>query len=449
MIRADDKGRRAALQVLGLAAIAGWGSTTIGCKGGSGGGKAGASANAKGGGKGGGKGGKGGGGGLKYAVEAYPVEKRKMQYSVVVPGTLEPFEHVQVTARVSGAVDRVAFSDGQKVKKGDVLVVIDSARYQSTVNSASASLQKAIATQKDADAQLARRRTATDKHPGLIPGEEIATYETKTLTARADTALAQEALNAASLNLRDSEVRAPMDGVVQTRTVETGQYVQAGYLMATLLQSKPMLLKFDVQPLDAPRLSVGMRTTFTMRETERVFNAHITLIAGAAEADTHMIPVTAEVEDSEHEFWLRPGAFCEVTLVFGGVRNAIVIPRDAVRATERGYVVYTVDQGVAHERVVTLGANSKDGWVEVREGLDEGDKLVIRGMEPLIEGTQVDQQEVPVPTSSAFLPKGGEPPAPPSTSAAPVSPPGGAASGAASGSAAPSTGAGGSGRKAP
>jgi len=420
VIRDDSTGRRVALQVLGLAAIAGWGSTSIGCKGGSGGGKPGASGSARAGGRGG-KGGKGGGGPIKYAVEVYPVEKRKMQYSVVVPGTLEPFEHVQVTARVSGAVDRVAFSDGQKVKKGDVLVVIDSARYQSTVNSASASLQKAIATQKDADAQLARRKSAIDTHPGLIPGEEIATYETKTLTARADTALAQEALNAAALNLRDSEVRAPMDGVVQTRTVETGQYVQAGYLMATLLQSKPMLLKFNVQPLDAPRLAVGMKVTFTMRETERVFAAKITLVAGAAELDTHMIPVTAEVEDSEHEFWLRPGAFCEVTLVFGGVRDAIVIPRDAVRATERGYVVYVAEEGVAHEHIVTLGANSKDGWVEVRDGLTEGDKLVIRGMEPLIEGTQVDQQDVPVPTSSAFLPKGDEPPPAPDTSATPAS----------------------------
>ncbi|MFO0611820.1 MAG: efflux RND transporter periplasmic adaptor subunit [Polyangiaceae bacterium] len=423
--------RRAALRLLG-AVTAAIGVGAAGCKS-SGGPRPGASGSARAGGRGGGKGGRGGGGGLKYAVEVYPVEKRRMQYSVVVPGTLEPFEHVQVTARVSGAVDRVAFADGQKVKKGDVLVVIDSARYKSAVNSAQASLQKAVANQKDAEAQLARRKSATDAHPGLIPGEEIATYETKTLTTRADTALAQEALNAATLNLRDSEVRAPMDGVVQTRTVETGQYVQAGYLMATLLQSKPMLLKFDVQPLDAPRLSVGMAATFTMRETDRVFTAKITLIAGAAEVDTHMIPVTAEVDPTEHEFWLRPGSFCEVTLTFGGVREAIVIPRDAVRATERGYVVYTADAGVAHEHVVTLGANSKDGWVEVREGLNEGDKLVIRGMEPLIEGTAIDQQDVPAPTSSAFLPKGDPPPqrsAPPdepttSPSASPASSSGG------------------------
>lgn len=351
-------------------------------------------------------GGKGGGAGLKYPVEVYPVEAHRVAYTVSSPGTIAAFERVQVTARVSGAVDKIAFSEGQEVKKGDVLVVIDSARYQSAVNSAKALLEKAKASEKDAAAMISRRQNASTEHPGLIPGEELATYETKDAMAKADTSVAEEAVRAAELNLRDSAVRAPMDGIVQTRTVETGQYVAAGYLMATLLRAEPMLLRFDVSPLDAPRVKPGMIADFKLRETQRMFHAKVTLVAGSADDDSHMVGVTAEVENEEHKYWLRPGSFADVTLDCGGTRDAIVIPRDAVRPTERGFVAYVVDGGKAEERVLSLGANTKDGWVEVRDGLKVGEKLVTRGAEPLSNGTLVETQEVAPPVSSAIVAPG-------------------------------------------
>ena len=241
----------------------------------------------EGGGKRGGRGG-GGEGGVAFAVDLLQVEKKKVDYVVTAPGTIEAFERVQVTARVAGAVDRVAFREGQEVKKGDVLVTIDGERFRLAVNSANAQLEKAQAAQKDVEAQVARREGASEKNPGLIPGEELETYRTKVLTAKADTAVAAEALKVAELNLRDSAVRAPIEGTIQTRTVETGQYVQTGYVMATLLKSDPMLLRFQVEPPEAPRLKPGMSVGFTMRETQRAFTAKVSLVAGAADVgDAH------------------------------------------------------------------------------------------------------------------------------------------------------------------
>src|SRR4029077_20085844 len=131
-------------------------------------------------------------------------------------------------------------------------------------------------------------------------GEELETYRTKVLTAKADTAVAQEAFKTADLNLRDSAVRAPIAGTIQTRTIETGQYVQTGYVMATLLKNDPMLLRFQVEPQEAPRLKPGMAVGFTLRETQRAFSAKVTLVAGAADIATHMVGVTAQVEPSEN-----------------------------------------------------------------------------------------------------------------------------------------------------
>lgn len=327
---------------------------------------------------------------LTYAVDAMPVEAKPVTFVISAPGRIEAFERVQVTARVAGAVDRVAFAEGQSVKRGQVLVLIDSDRYLAAVNSANAALDKAVASQNDALAQVNRRQGASSQHPGLIPGEEIATYQTKSLTAKADTQVAIEALKSAQLNLRDSSVRAPIDGIIQTRTVETGQYVQPGYLMATLLRSDPMLLRFEVEAADALRIKPGMTAKFTMRETQNTFSSQITLVAGAADDTSHMVPITAELTDKEHKYWLRPGSFCDVTVdVDKDQRLSPTIPRVAARATDHGYVAYVIDGDVAHEHILTLGMNTKDGWVEVRSGLKPGDLLVVRGAEALSDGAKV------------------------------------------------------------
>jgi RND family efflux transporter MFP subunit len=370
-------------------------------------------ASARGGGRGGGRGGRGAlGAGVAYPVEVLPVEAKTLQYAVNAPGTLDAFERVQVTARVSGAVDKVYFTEGQQVKKGDVLVSIDGERYRVLVDSARASMEKAQASQKDVDAMIARREGATEKNPGLIPGEELETYRTRGLTARADVEVARASLRSAQLNLRDARVRAPMDGIIQTRTVETGQFVQAGYVMATLLRNDPMLLRFQVTPLEAARLKPGMLAEFRLRETLRVYTARISLVAGAADEQSHMVAVTAEVQDEEHKFFLRPGSFCDITVNFEANRQAISIPRAAVRPTDHGFTVYVVEGDTARERVLQLGMNTRDGWVEIRDGLKPGDRIVTRGAEPLSEGAKVRVQDATPQGSSSAAPAGSVPASP-------------------------------------
>lgn len=353
-----------------------------------------------------GPGGRGGEGGIAFAVDLLPVERRKLDYVVTAPGTVEAFEHVQITARVAGAVDRVSFREGQEVKAGDVLATIDGERFRLAVNSANAQLMKAQAAQKDVEAQVARREGASESNPGLIPGEELETYRTKVLTAKADTAVANEAVKVADLNLRDSAVRAPIGGTIQTRTVETGQYVQTGYVMATLLKIDPMLLRFQVEPQEAPRLKNGMPVGFTMRETQRSFTAKISLVAGAADLTTHMVGVTAQVDGTDkNAYWLRPGSFCDVSLDVGAQRDAAVIPRTATRATDHGYVVYIADGDVAKEVPVTLGMNTKDGWVEIRSGLSGGESLVVRGAEALTTGARLRATRITSMDASAPRPE--------------------------------------------
>ena len=246
---------------------------------------------------------------MAYPVTVAPLALRQVKYNVTAPGSLDAFQQVQITARVAGAVDKVGFVEGQTVKQGDLLVSIEPDRYQVAVDQAKSAVDKAVASEKAAEAELARRQQAVADHPGLVAGEEVETYATNVATTKADVAAAQENVRVAALNLRDSYVRAPFGGVIQSRTVQTGQYLAPGNILGTLLQRDPLLLRFGVSESDAPRLSAGMTANIKMRESTNTYVAKLILVAEAADPTTRLVPITGQVDDTVHKYWLRPGAF--------------------------------------------------------------------------------------------------------------------------------------------
>ena len=329
---------------------------------------------------------------MKFPVEAQAVEIANVQYSVEAVGSVEAFEQVAVTARVMGAVDRVNFTEGSRVAAGQQLVEIDAERYRLAVTSAEASLTQAEASLAEARAGLTRRESASERNPGLIRGEEIDTWRTRVSTAEASRQLAKASLEQAKLNLRDAFVSAPVGGTIQTRTVQTGQYVQPGSVLATLVRRDPLLLRFEVTEQEAPSLTLGMVVRFTVTESNRDYRSKITHIAAAANASSRMVPVTAEIDDEKKDE-LRPGAFARVSAPVSSVRKSPVVPQTAIRPSERGFLAFVVEAGKARERILTLGLRTLDGKVEVKDGIKEGDKLIVRGNEALRDGVEVEAKE--------------------------------------------------------
>jgi membrane fusion protein, multidrug efflux system len=348
---------------------------------------------------------------LQYPVQVAPVVARQVQYNVIAPGSIDAFQQVQITSRVAGAVDKVAFVEGQTVKQGDNLVLIEVERFDVAVDQAKAALAKAQAAHGAAQAELARRQGAVAAHPGLVAGEEIEQYATSVASTQADADAALQQVRVAQLNLRDATVRAPFAGVIQSRTVQTGQYLQPGTVLATLLQRDPLLLRFPITEADAPRVKTGMTANVTLRESARTYVAKIILVSDAADPTTRLVQVTATIDDKEHKYWLRPGAFCDVNVPIGDARQGIVVPSLSVQPTDKGNVVYTVDAGnIAHVRKVALGMHTPEGGVEITQGLSAGDVLVVRGFEPLSEGAPVqisDRTTLDAPLGDAGTPPAG------------------------------------------
>ena len=336
-------------------------------------------------------------------VEVAPLESKQMQYTVEATGSIDAFQSVQITARVAGAVDKVAFKEGQDVKVGDVLATIESDRYAIAVSQARAAVAKAAATQKANEGALNRRLEAEKASQGLVPGEEIEQKRAAVDTAKADVSAANEQLHVAELNLRDSQVKAPIAGTVQTRTVQQGQYLAPGAVLATILQEYPLLVRFQVSASDAPRLSAVMeagqkavpptpvKANITMAESKNVFTATLQLVSGAADPTTRLVNVVAQLDPTDKQFWLRPGAFCQVSVPVDKAREGIVVPSLAVQPGEKGNTVYIVDdKNIAHQTVVELGMHTADGGVELTRGVKAGNLLVTAGAEPLTDGAPVN-----------------------------------------------------------
>ena len=321
-------------------------------------------------------------------IQAAPVEARNVEYILNAIGTVEAFEIVQVTARVAGVVEQVRFTEGDFVKMDQTLVEIEPDRYRLTVDAARATLEKTNASKAEMEGSLNRRETMVTTNPGLIPGEELETWRTRVQSATAEQIQAQTTLNLANLNLRDAFVRPLVSGVVQTRTVRTGQYVQPGTVLATLIRRDPMLLRFQIPELDAARLRPGMTATFTTGEADRRYTSTITSVGESANSDSRMIIVTATIRDPQRTN-LRPGTFAQVTIPVEEITGAPVIPQISVRASERGFLAFVIVDSLAQERVVDLGMRTDDGLVEVRKGLVPGEMLVVRGGEALRNGSQV------------------------------------------------------------
>ncbi len=325
---------------------------------------------------------------LQFPVEVEVVQSRLTEFSIQAVGSVEAFEIVPVTARVSGVVEQVLFTEGDRVREHQALLKIEPERFALNVKSAEAQFEKSKAAAAEALAGLARRADIDKKNPGWVSPEELQDWETRVRTLQADSAAALATLELSRLNLRDAGVPAPVTGMLQSRTVRTGQYVQAGTVVATIVRRDPLLLRLEAPEKTARNIRSGQLVRFHVGDRNRMYEAKVIAVTESADPLTRMITITAQVTDSDREE-LRPGAFAEATIELGESAELPVIPQTAIRPSERGFLAYVIQDTVARERVLELGMRTADGMVEVRNGLTEGEKVVIRGAEALRDGAPV------------------------------------------------------------
>jgi membrane fusion protein, multidrug efflux system len=325
-------------------------------------------------------------GGRGLAVRTAPVVARDVVYRVQALGSLEPEELLQITAEVSGAVKEVLFNAGDDVTAETVLVRIDPDRYRLEADRAAAAHRRAVADWKRAESDLARREALAREK--LVAEEELIRARQEAERLAADAASAKAASDIALQNLERSAVRAPRRGKINTRTVDPGQFVQTGNLLATLVDLHRLRLRFKVSESESLKATGGQTVTFRVAALgSTVFTARVYHVGGTADPATRQVEILAWVDNPGV---LKPGFFAEVTLSTGSQKGAIVVAESAVQASERGFIVYAVEAGRAKARPVKIGLRTGDGSVEILSGLAPGETIVTEGSDRLAEGMAVE-----------------------------------------------------------
>lgn len=323
---------------------------------------------------------------------AEPIAKRVTQWDEY-SGRFEAVASVEVRARVSGFIDRLDFRDGQLVKAGDLLFVIDKRPFEIAVESAAAEVARTKAQVELAEAQLDRGASLIKSK--TITDQEFDTRKANLSIARAQQKAAESGLKTAQLNLEWTDVKAPISGRISDRKVDAGNLISGGQtgatLLATIVTLDPIHFVFDISEADHLRyarlvLSGALTSSrdganpVRIRlsdETDWTRTGKIDFVDNTMTARSGTIRARALVENKNQ--LLTPGVFGRLQL-FGGEYDALLIPDSAVISDQARKIVFTVDKdNVVQARPVTLG-QIVDGLRVIRSGLEPTDRVVLDGL---------------------------------------------------------------------
>ena len=336
---------------------------------------------------------------------ARPLEKKITEWDEYT-GRFTAVETVEIRARVSGFIDSMSFKDGQIVKQGDLLFVIDPRPYRLAVEQAKADLERAQAKLDIATLDVTRATPLIQNQ--TLTGREFDTRKSTQRDAAGQVGSAQANLKQAELNLEWTEVRAPIAGRISDRRVDVGNLITGGQSGATLLtvivSQDPIHFVFDGSEADFIHYlrlaAAGVRPSsrdvqnpVSVRladETEYKHVGRMDFVDNAVNPKTGTIRGRAIFDNKDG--LLTPGFFGRLRL-FGGERDAILIPDTAIASDQSRKIVFTVaDDGLVGTKLVELGP-IVDGLRIIRSGLAATDRIVIDGLPRARPGQKVKPEE--------------------------------------------------------
>lgn len=299
-----------------------------------------------------------------FQVTAEPVREIRVASRIEALGTLYANETAVLAANLTETISRIDFTDGQRVKAGDILVAL-------TNREQLAQLDEARTSVADAERQLERARQ-------LIAANHVSRQELDDRTREYN--IAQARLRAVEARLADRLIRAPFDSVVGLRQVSVGTLLTPGMPVATLHDDSVMKLDFSVPELRLADLQPGQRVIASSRAfVDELFEGEIAVLDNEVDPVTRSIRVRALIPNANG--LLRPGMLMRV-LVEGEQRQALVIPEGALLPLGKQQFVMVVTERdgetVAGRLEVKIGERSA-GMVEVLEGLSKDQQVITHG----------------------------------------------------------------------
>ncbi|MBM3518232.1 MAG: efflux RND transporter periplasmic adaptor subunit [Alphaproteobacteria bacterium] len=311
-------------------------------------------------------------GGFAVPVEVAVASSGEVVSTVSALGTARANEAVSITAEVTAVVRRIAFVDGGRVAKGDVLFELDAGEINAEI--------------QETRAERDNARQLLDRAQRLFESGNTPQSRLDELTAQVRVSEAR--VQARELMLEDYVVRAPFDGTVGLRQVSVGALVTPGLEITTLDDTTRMKADFRVPETALAALRPGLHLEARSAAFPgRVFEGTVATIDTRVDPDTRSIVVRTIIPNSDG--LIRPGMFLTAALTVARRTDAILIPEQAVVTSGEGHFVFAVIDGAAVRTDVTLGEHTAAGMVEVVEGLAPGIPVIIAGVQKVSDGAPV------------------------------------------------------------
>lgn len=298
------------------------------------------------------------------------VKPQTFNNNLSLSGSIEANEQVEIRSEVSGIVESINFQEGSTVTQGQLLFKVNDIELRAQLQQAKT--KEILASENERRAKLLLQKEA-------ISQEE---YD----IARSDYKSAQAQSQLTSAQIGKTAVRAPFSGKIGLRSISKGTYITPSILVAKLVNIGKLKITFSIPEKYATQVKENTNLTFTVAGSDKKYNARVYAIEPEVAVATRTLQIRALAENKDGQ--LLPGTFANVELPLDIIKNAIVVPTEAIIPIQNGKKVFIAENGKAKEVKVETTTRT-DASVLVTSGLKAGDTLITSGVMSLKNETLV------------------------------------------------------------
>nr|WP_315154432.1 efflux RND transporter periplasmic adaptor subunit [uncultured Flavobacterium sp.] len=294
-------------------------------------------------------------------VTGIVVKTATFDNNLSLSGSIEANEQVEIHSEVSGIVEGIYFNEGTNVTKGQVLFKVNDIELKAQLQQAS--------TKEGLAAENARRAKL------LLEKEAISQEEYD--ISRADYKSAQAQTQLIRAQISKTAVKAPFSGKIGLRSISPGTYITPAILVAKLVNTGKLKISFSIPEKYASEVKSGSTIDFSVSGSNKIYTAKIYAIEPEVEVATRTLQVRAIADNKDGN--LFPGTFADVKLPLDIIKNAIVVPTEAIIPVQNGKKVFIANMGKAKE-VMVEATTRTDASILILSGLKAGDTLITGGV---------------------------------------------------------------------
>jgi len=303
-------------------------------------------------------------------VSGIVVKTQTFDNNLSLSGSIEANEQVEIRSEISGIVEGIYFKEGSNVSKGQLLFKVNDIELRAQL--AQAKTKEGLASENERRAKL------------LLEKEAISQEEYD--VARADLKLAQAQIQLIQAQIAKTSVKAPFSGKIGLRSISPGTYITPSLLVAKLVNISQLKITFSIPEKYANQVKTNSNLSFTIAGSTEKYSAKIYAIEPEVQISTRTLQVRAIAENKDGK--LLPGTFANVELPLDIIKDAIVIPSEAIIPVQNGKKVFISNMGKAKEVMVET-ATRTDASILVLSGLKAGDTLLTTGVMSLKQDDDV------------------------------------------------------------